>query len=66
MEGFIIIMFNLSHPNKVLAPFLLQDEADNTEIFETEKEATNWIAENKRAPFAYAVVDVSELDLYTY
>lgn len=65
MDKYIILILNLAHPVRECVPFLLQDENDNTILFDDRESADKYVKDNCRNPFAMTVISIEEQD-FTY
>lgn len=59
---YLILCLNTAHPTKEHAFFLLDDEDDNTVVFDSREDAVKWIKENRNwnAPILYTIICTSD------
>lgn len=60
IDKYLIILLNCASPKTDYAFGLVEDENDNTVVFDTYEDARDWIRENKGGPFAFAIIATSD------
>jgi hypothetical protein len=50
------------HPSKGCVPVMMVDEGENALVFPNYDSALAWVNTRNGTPYAYAIIDASELD----
>jgi hypothetical protein len=62
MEKYLVLCRNVAHPILEFAFFLAEDEDDNTIVFDSKKEAEDYIQKSNRDVIAYSIISIEDLD----
>jgi hypothetical protein len=61
----MVLVLNCASQNSDTAYFLLQDDDENTRVFDSRYEAKQWIednGDNYYGPWAYSIIEIDDLE----
>lgn len=61
-DKYLVLCLNARHPSGKQAYFLLEDDNDWPVIFDSEKDAKDWIAGDRSNLLLYALININDLE----